>query len=1234
MIPHTLQTPVSGTIDFVLNGVPVRTGNVTPRITLLDWLRDHGHTGTKSGCNEGDCGACTVAMALTGPDGTPCWRSVNSCLLPLSAVQSRQVLTVEGVGRRGPPGLSGGPDPAGVAALHPIQSALVRHHGSQCGFCTPGIVMSLYEAFHRDDLASLDDLDGQLAGNLCRCTGYRSIRAAALDCLGPAFRIHRDPIPPAGPPPPVGDAIRTAAFQRPEDLRTLLDLLDRHPEARLIAGGTEPRPEISRTGHRFECEISLERVQELTEVRALPDAWYIGGAVSLTTLGECLRGEFPALDEMLRWFGSRQIRNRATLGGNLCTGSPVGDAAPVLLTMDAQLVLTSAAGERILPITSFFTGYRQTALRRGEILRTILLPRADGFHRAFYKVSRRREVDISTVSACFALALDAEGRVREMRIGCGGVAAMPMRAHRTEEALRGQAWNADTVRRVLPVLAAEFDPRTDVRATRDYRIRVLTGLLERFAAGDASPRSGRPLPAAEVPLDAALHESAHLHVTGRAKFVDDAGPGLLQTQLVLSPHARARITHRDAAAARKMPGVAAILFADAVPGVNDVGHIQRDEPLLAGAEVHYHGQPVALVVADTVEQAREAALQVRIDYEPQPALTDLRTAVSAGSFHTPAHVLSRGDVSRVMDAAPLHLAGEVETGAQDHFYLETQVSCAEPGEDGTVLLSSSTQHPSEVQAAVARVLGCPLNRVVVQCPRLGGGFGGKESQAAAPAALAALAATITGRRVRVGYSREQDMTITGKRHPFLARFEAGFSAEGRVLAVRAELFANGGWSLDLSRAVADRAILHFDNAYHLPAVEVRSTVARTNLTSQTAFRGFGGPQGMLVIEDILDRIARHTGLPPEVVRERNLYHGHGETQTTHYGQLLEDDRIQRVWNQLKSTSDFHQRRAAVRRWNDLQGTKPLRRGLAITPVKFGISFTLAQLNQAGASVLIYRDGTVQVNHGGTEMGQGIHTHIIAIAAQELGIPPENIRPMPTRTDKIPNTSATAASCSTDLNGMAIQEACRVLWERLEPYRKPGRPFAEAVEEAYAARVNLMATGYHRTPGIFMDWTRGVGHPFQYFAIGAAVSEVEVDGWTGASRLIRVDLLQDVGAPINAAVCRGQIEGGFVQGLGWVTGEEVVWDSSGRLLTHSADTYKIPTIGDVPIDFRVAFLGDAAQVGTLRGSKAVGEPPFMLALSVREAIRDAIAAFGIGGEIHLPCPATAEAILGVIRSVPK
>lgn len=710
------------------------------------------------------------------------------------------------------------------------------------------------------------------------------------------------------------------------------------------------------------------------------------------------------------------------------------------------------------------------------------------------------------------------------------------------------------------------------------------------------------------------HESARGHVTGEALYTDDLigrFPSLLHAWPVMSPHAHARVLSIDPAGELVLTGA---------PGEADSGANRHDEPLFPTTVMH-HGQPVAWALGETLEAARESAARVRVEYEPLRAILSIEEAIAAGSFHSGPHRLQRGDGP----ATAAHtIEGELRIGGQEHFYLEPQCAIAWLDEAGGVALHSSTQHPSETQAIVARVLGISKNQVTVECLRMGGAFGGKEVQANAWAAIAALGAWTTRRPVRVRLPRALDMTLTGKRHPFLVRFAAGFESDGRIAWLRASLYSDGGWSLDLSDPVMWRAMFHLDNAYFLPSVDATGYVCRTHKTSQTAFRGFGGPQGMLVIEEVMHRIARTLGLPPEEVRARNFYR---EGDTTHYGQPVKHAaRISSIWEQLLDTSGYHARREEIARFN--AASSHAKRGIAITPVKFGISFTATFFNQAGALVMIYRDGSVQVNHGGTEMGQGLHTKIVQIAAKSLGIPAASIRVMPTRTDKVPNTSASAASASTDLNGAAVADACRQLCARLSPFA--GATFAERVEAAYRARVPLSAQGFYRTPEIHYDPKTGQGHPFYYFAYGAAVSEVEVDGFTGDARVRRVDILQDVGDSIAPLIDRGQIEGGYIQGLGWLTIEELVWDSAGRLATAGASTYKLPSWSELPERFEVAFLERAVEPDVVMGSKAIGEPPLMLAISAREAIREAIAAFGGAGIVALDSPATPERIFWAIR----
>jgi xanthine dehydrogenase large subunit len=1263
------DVPVASShFNLIINGESVRVENASPTTTLLDYLRGQGRTGSKLGCAEGDCGACTVAVVERDAAGRPCYRSVNSCIALLPMFAGREIITVEGLSGCG-----------SKAKLHPVQSSMVDYSGSQCGFCTPGFVVSLFEGYYRPDCREPWQINDQLCGNLCRCTGYRPIRDAATAAYAgrspellkqDAFQQRlAQPVPPLAP---LDYQAAGDRFQRPTSLAELFRCQESSPEAILVAGATEIGVYLNKRFTPYPSLISLEGVSELKAIRATSEAWHLGAAATLTAIEEALAGEYSSIAKMLSVFAARQIRNRATLGGNLVTASPIGDSAPVLISLDAAVVLTSRAGDRTIPLDEFFTGYRRTQLRPGEILREVVLPRggpAASLSRRvdFFKVSHRRELDISIVAAAFCVDLDAGGVVRRARLVYGGVAAQTLRARKAEAALVGQRL-ADAVATVGAVLAGEFKPISDVRAGAPYRDGVIVSLWEKFVTGETSVvLDAKPTFASREWVRGAdasrqlRHESAIGHVTGGSHYVDDTARRrpMLEIWPVCSPHARARITRRNADRARAFPGVALVLLAEDVPGQNNVGVSRHDETLFAAEETCYQGHILAVVVGQTLAICRAAAALVEVDYEPLDPVVSIPQAIAQGSYHTEPHVLTRGDCDPALAASPHRLAGEFSFGGQEHFYLETQAAWAEGGDDGDVFISSSTQHPSEIQTIVAEVLALPRHRVVVQAPRMGGGFGGKETQGNTVAALVALAALRTGRPVRVQLDRDVDIALTGKRHPFWSKFEVGFDAEGRFQALRAELVSDGGWSLDLSQPVLDRALFHIDNGYYIPALRVSGRVAKTNVTSHTAFRGFGGPQGMLVIEEIVDRIARALGLPPELVRERNLYHGEGATNTTHFGQEIGDNRLQKMWRLAQEQAGFAERRTAVTAWNQ---THPrVKRGLAITPVKFGISFTLTHYNQAGALVLIYVDGTVQVNHGGTEMGQGLHTKIQGVAMRELGLPADRIRMMRTTTDKVPNTSATAASAGSDLNGSAVQAACRTLRERLAPVaarlfaKKTGTEvnpaqivfqdgrvfcesdpdsaydFAQVTQAAYYDRVSLEATGFYQTPGITWNWVTASGRPFYYFAGGVAVAEVEVDGYSGMSRVLRVDIVHDVGDSLNPGVDRGQIEGGFVQGMGWLTSEELKWDAVGKLLTHSASTYQIPAISDAPMEFNVTLLPEAAQAGTIHGSKAVGEPPLMLAFAVREALRDAVAACGQpGGQVPLASPATGEAVFLAIQ----
>ena len=759
------------------------------------------------------------------------------------------------------------------------------------------------------------------------------------------------------------------------------------------------------------------------------------------------------------------------------------------------------------------------------------------------------------------------------------------------------------------------------------------------AARTPKPQIGEPLP----------HESGKLHVTGEALYTDDiATPAnTLHAYVGLSQATHARIKNLNLDAVRKAPGVVCVVTDSDIPGSSDIGPVYPGDPLIAGDNVEFRGQILFAVAAVSYKAARRAARLAEVEYEMLPAILDSQTAHELGSYVRPMHCQKRGDAEAAIAAAPLQLEGEFRSGGQEQMYLEGQVSLAIPDEDERMLVYSSTQHPSEGQKLVAEVLNIPLSHVTVQVRRMGGAFGGKETNANQWACLAALLAHKTSRPVRLKLSRAEDFVLTGKRHPFLSKYRVGFAPNGEILGLEIDLLGDCGMSADLSDAIVDRAMFHIDNCYFLASVTVRGYRVKTHKVSNTAFRGFGGPQGILAIENIIEEIASATGLDPLVVRQKNFYGRSGNRDTTHYGQRIEQHIIQPLVARLVIQSEYQKRKDEIHQFN--QGSAVLKRGIAITPVKFGISFTVTHLNQAGALLHVYTDGSVQLNHGGTEMGQGLYTKVAQIVATTLQIDVGNISCTATRTDKVPNTSPTAASSGSDLNGMAAKQAAETLKHRLREFAAKQfavditavqfaegnvhigddiLTFAELARLAYLNRVSLSAVGYYRTPKIHYDRKLAQGRPFYYFAYGAAVSEVIIDTLTGEYKVQRVDICHDVGESLNPALDMGQIEGGFIQGMGWVTNEELIWDGDGKLLTDGPAKYKIPGVGDTPVEFNVELLPDSPNIeATIFHSKAVGEPPLMLGISVWAALRHAIASLG-GYQFspQLSVPATPEKVL--------
>ncbi|MGR5218753.1 xanthine dehydrogenase molybdopterin binding subunit [Vibrio parahaemolyticus] len=750
------------------------------------------------------------------------------------------------------------------------------------------------------------------------------------------------------------------------------------------------------------------------------------------------------------------------------------------------------------------------------------------------------------------------------------------------------------------------------------------------------------------------HDSAPKQVTGEAVYIDDRleFPNQLHVYALLSTQAHARITKLDVTPCYEFDGVAIAITAQDVPGQLDIGAILPGDPLLANGVVEYYGQPIIAVAANDLETARKAAHAAIVEYEALPAILDVKEALAKQHFVTESHQQKRGDSEKALASAKHVIEGELEIGGQEHFYLETQVSSVMPTEDGGMIVYTSTQNPTEVQKLIAEVLGVAMHKVVVDMRRMGGGFGGKETQAAGPACMCAVIAHLTGRPTKMRLLRNEDMTMTGKRHPFYNQYKIGFDDNGVIQGAEITVAGNCGYSPDLSSSIVDRAMFHSDNAYYLGDATVTGHRCKTNTASNTAFRGFGGPQGMMTIEHIMDEIARYLKKDPLEVRKANYYGDEGRN-VTHYYQTVEDNFLPEITEQLERSSDYHARRKDIAEYN--ANSPILKKGLAITPVKFGISFTATFLNQAGALIHIYTDGSIHLNHGGTEMGQGLNIKVAQIVAEEFQVDVDRIQITATNTDKVPNTSPTAASSGADLNGKAAQNAAITIKQRLIEFaashfgvtpeevifkngmvqiREKIMTFADFAQLAWMNQISLSSTGFYRTPKIYYDHEKARGRPFYYFAYGASCSEVIIDTLTGEYKILRVDILHDVGASLNPAIDIGQVEGGFVQGVGWLTTEELVWNEQGRLMTNGPASYKIPAVADMPIDFRTHLLENRSNPeDTVFNSKAVGEPPFMLGMSVWSALKDAISYVAVDGAIpKLNTPATPERVLMAVQEV--
>ncbi|CAH1406870.1 unnamed protein product [Nezara viridula] len=1321
-----------GTLVFFVNGKKVVDDQVDPEWTLLYYLRSKLRlTGTKLGCAEGGCGACTVMISKKDrKKNETIHLAVNACLTPVCAVHGAAVTTVEGIG-------------SVETKLHPVQERIAKAHGSQCGFCTPGIVMSMYSLLRSlPGKPNMKDLEVAFQGNLCRCTGYRPIiegyktfteeyeqmqRAAVNGTCGLGENCCKNkklltngscsngtkseiangsdgpmklfdsssfiPYDPTQEPifPPelaVSDELDRqfinikgpkVTWYRPVTLEQLLDLKKSFPSAKIVNGNTEIGVEVKFKNFLYPVLIMPNQIKELTEVSVEEDKIKVGAAVTLSEMEKALLQQmktvpsektriFEAITDMLHWFAGKQIRNTGTVGGNIMTGSPISDLNPIFMAGGCELELISKDnGRRTVPMDhNFWTGYRRNIVKEDEILLAIFIPftEKNQYFKA-YKQAKRRDDDIAIVNAAFNVTLNGN-KITNINISYGGMAPTTILTKKTASLLIGKEWNESMLNEAYESLMLELPlspeaPGGMISYRRSLTLSLffkfylyLSQILEENGFSNKLPTnylSGKDqfhslipqssqyftkVPSEQKKSDMVgrpmVHKSAFKQATGEAIYCDDIPKFENECFLnfVLSTRPHAKVVSVDATEALALPGVISFISAKDIPPEHNLfGPIFHDEEIFASEKVVTNGQAIGAIIADDPLTARRASKLVKIEYEDlEPVIISIEDAIREGSFFNKVpKLLKKGNVEEAFETAENIIEGEVRVGGQEHFYLETQACIAVPKyEDDEMELYCSTQNPTEIQHLVGHTLGIPSNRIVCKVKRMGGGFGGKESRAPLLALPVAIAAKKLKRPVRAMLDRDEDMVTTGQRHPFLGKYKVAFTKEGKLIGCEMKLYNNGGCSIDLSTSILDRAMFHFVNSYYIPNVACYGYSCKTNLSSNTAFRGFGGPQGMFIGETMMTHIAETLGKDVDAVREINLYK---EGDLTHFNQELTYCNVRRCWEQCYEDFSYKARKEEAEKFNRCNRWR--KRGIAIVPTMFGISFTTLFLNQGAALVLVYTDGSVLLSHGGTEMGQGLHTKMIQVASRALGINDSYFHISETSTDKVPNTSPTAASAGSDLNGMAVLAACDIINERLKPIKEanPKGSWEDWVKSAYFARISLAASGFYKTPDIGYDMSKNSGMVFNYFTFGAACAEVEIDCLTGDHQVLKSEIVMDLGESLNPAIDIGQIEGAFVQGYGLFTLEESIYSPKGVLYSRGPGMYKIPGFADIPAEFNVSLLKGAPNPRAIYSSKAVGEPPLFLSSSVFFAIRDAIKAArsesGLEGYFRLDSPATAAKI---------
>ncbi|KAM5153273.1 aldehyde oxidase 1-like [Mantella aurantiaca] len=1251
---------------FYVNGKKIVEKNADPEDLLLPYLRKELRlTGTKYGCGGGGCGACTVMVSTVHPISKKIQHyPATACLLPICSLHGMAVTTTEGIGNS-------------ATRLHPVQERLAKAHGSQCGFCSPGMVMSMYTLLRNNPEPSIEDILSSMSGNLCRCTGYRPILDAfrTFDkncCLNQRLPEENSPklfdqkeFIPLDPtqelifPPELmvmlnkpkkmitfqGERI---AWYSPSTLKELLELKMKFPKAPLVVGNTTVGIQMKFEGVSYPVIISPVRVNDLYAVSTTTEGITIGAAISLSHVKHTLNENvsklakdktkiFHALLQQLSTLAGEQIRSMASLGGHVISKGSASDLNPVLAAGGAALNLASKDSTRTIPLDgSFLSG--ASALKPGEVLLSVFIPySANSQFVSAFRQAQREENAFAIVNAGMKVEFKKDTDIiQQINIFYGGISSTTVFAKNTGQVLIGRHWDDDMLGEACRQIINEVSiPPSAPEGKVEYRRSLLISFFFKFylqvqqslkkpvsnslnapeyisAIRDFESKAPKTLQIfQEVNSNQSVqdtvgrpivHQSAINQATGEAVYVDDMPPvdQELFIAFVTSKKAHAKIVSLDFADVLNVPGVVEIIRAKDVPGIND---ITGQGPLFSETEVVCVGQIICAVVADTPEHARRAVAKVKITYKDLKPILSVEDAIKENSFFQPDKQILHGNVEKAFKEANHIIEGEIHIGGQEQFYMETNSVLVVPiGEDNEYNIYISTQDPTTAQLSVAAVLNVPSNRIVSKVKRVGGAFGGKITKPAIFASAAAVAAQKTKRPIRCVLERNEDILMTAGRHPFKGIYKVGCMSDGRIVGADVSFYANAGCSPDESILVLVVALLKMDSAYHFLNLHCRAKACKTNLPSNTAFRGFGFPQTGLVTETIMDAVAVKCGLPPDQVRNMNMYKG---ICKTHYKQEFDSTNLKRCWDECMLKSSYVSRRTDIQKTNKEIYWK--KRGLAIVPLKFTVGFVEKMFHQASALVHIYRDGKVLVSHGGVELGQGLNTKVMQIASRELKVPLSNVYISGTSTEVVPNSLPTGGTIGTDVYGLAVKHACETLLQRLEPIVKsnPNGKWEDWVMGAFAQRLSLSATGFYRGYDTEMDWEKGEGQIAPYYIYGAACTEIELDCLTGGHKNLRTDIVMDVGESINPGLDIGQIEGGFTQGLGLYTLEELFYSPQGDMYTLGPDKYKIPAVCDVPTEFNVSLLASSKNPYTIYSSKGVGEPSVFLGCSVLFAIKDAV-----------------------------